>query len=407
MTRALMGGLAAWLLLAAASAEAQNGSTVLSRYGGGELQLPITARNRALGWTSTALRSGQDISMMNPALWTDLNGLRLQGDGTYETESYAKDQSLSYGSFGIKGLQFSLPIEEAMRTRIVAGFLPVSRVGYEITGSGTLGDEAFTADYSGSGGISMFRFGTAVRATPWLSLGIAYQYFFGSAVHASDVRFANGTYFPSVQTRSDAHGGSGFLAGLSLQPIEDLNVGLAVQGATSLNVTRRTVVEYSTHDSTVTGRSGTLDLPLRLSAGLSYRAHKELLLAADVTVQDWTDAQVFDGKQSMLGRSYRLGAGVEWIPAAESRLKDDVNTVVYRFGFAHQISHVRLDGNELSEYFITAGAGLPIIGQNRVDLALEYGWRGNDGDTLGARSVFRLSLSVSVGEFYFIRHAAD
>lgn len=407
MMRAWMGGLAAWLLLTA-GVQAQNGNTVLSRYGGGEMQLPLTARNRGMGWTGTALRSGQDISMSNPALWADLTGLRLQGDGTYETETFALDNSLSYGSFGIKGLQFAFPVEEQLRTRVVAGFLPASRVGYDITGTGMLGDEPFTAEYSGSGGISLFRFGAAMRPLSWASVGIAYQYFFGSSVHASDVRFTNGTYYPSVQTRSDAHGGSGFIAGLVVEPIDDLSVGLAVQGATGLNITRRNVVEYSTHDSTVTGLSGVQDLPLRLSAGLTYRAHRAWLLAADVTLQDWTDARVFDGKQSMLGRSYRLGAGFEWTPAAEeSRLKDDVNSIVYRAGFAHQISHVRLDGKELPEYFITAGAGLPITGQNRVDLALEYGWRGSDGDTLGKRSVFRLSLSVSVGEFYFVRRAAD
>ena len=142
---------------------------------------------------------------------------------------------------------------------------------------------------------------------------------------------------------------------------------------------------------------------MAISAGVSWNVTDALLFATDYSVQDWTEAIMFDGKQNGQGEAYKWAVGAEWYPYKNDLDARTMSRTAFRLGFYLQKPYMEIDNNTDTEYFITAGAGFPIFGSNRSDVALEYGWRGSDAQLLGTQSILRLSVSVTVGESWFKR----
>lgn len=390
-------------LLCTSLASAQNGGTIESRFGIGELDLMVTARQRGMGTAAAGLLSATDINTINPAAWSDVRELRLQGGMSFEHISMAhSDNAVSSGA--IKGFHFVIPLEESVRLRLGSGLIPVSRTAYKTLGSGTVEGESYTVTYEGAGGISLFRAGFSAEPLPHVKLGAAYNYYFGNIDQNWELRFDNGLWFPARQTRATSHSGSGFTLGFLYDGIRDFSLGASLRTAASLNASRNLVYEYSTEDSTLTGASGTQDLPAMFSAGISWQASDELLIAADYSRQDWTEAIMFEGKQSGQSVAYKWAVGAEWYPYKNDPEARTLSRMAFRLGFYVQQPYVAIDNQTGTEQYITAGVGFPIFGSNRGDVGVEYGWRGSETQSLGTQKILRLSLSVTVGEPWFIRN---
>jgi hypothetical protein len=390
------------ILLFTSVVSAQNGGTIESRFGIGELDLMVTGRQRAMGSVATPLTSATDISVINPAAWSEIKELRLEGGISYEYLTLSKsDASISSGA--IKGFTFVFPLEESMRLRLGSSIMPLSRSDYRTRGSGSIEGDTYTVTYEGSGGISLFRAGLSAEPLPHVKLGAAYQYYFGTIEQFSELHFDNGSWFDARQKRATAHSGSGFLFGLIYDGIRDLSFGLSLRPATALNASRNLVMEYSTTDSTITGASGTQDIPLAFSAGVAWQMTDNFLIAADYSRQDWSEAIMFEGKQRGQGEAYKWALGAEWYPYKNDPDERTLSRMAFRLGFYLQQPYMTFYDEPGQEFFITAGAGFPVFGNNRSDIAIEYGWRGDDTQALGKQTIIRLSLSVSVGESWFVR----
>jgi len=176
-----------------------------------------------------------------------------------------------------------------------------------------------------------------------------------------------------------------------------------MQPAAELNASRNLLLQYSTEDSILAGASGAQDLPMLLHVGASWNMTEKLLLAAEYSTQDWTDATVFDRKQNVLGSSYKVGVGAEWYPYRDELGYRALARTAFRLGFYMHQPYLSVGDESTSEYFITTGIGFPIFASNRGDISLEYGWRGAESDLLGSQSILRATFSISVGESWFVR----
>lgn len=389
-------------LLSISFASAQNGGTIESRYGIGELDLMSTARQRALGTVTSAVPTASDLSLTNPASWTSVTELRLQGGVSLEHIAISRGDAGVTNS-AIKGFQFVMPIEETWRLRLGTAILPVSRSSYKTLTEGAVDGEQYTGTYEGSGGVSVFRAGLAFEPLPHLKFGAAYQYFFGTIEQDWELRFDNGVYFTSRQTRATRHSGSGLVLGLLYDGIRDVTFGFSMQPPADISASRNLLLQYSTADSILAGTSGTQDLPLLLHVGASWQMTEKLLLAAEYSTQDWTDATVFDRKQNVLGSSYKIGVGAEWYPYKDELGYRALGRTAFRLGFYMHQPYLSIGDETISEYFVTTGIGFPIFTSNRGDVALEFGWRGAESDQLGSQSIIRATFSISVGESWFVR----
>ncbi len=389
-------------LLLTSIAGAQNGGTVESRYGIGELDLMVTARQRGMGSTAAGLQSATDINTINPAAWSSIQELRLQGGMSLEYITISRSSDVAK-SGAIKGFGFVFPLEESMKLRLGSAIMPVSRSDYATVSRGSINDEAYTISYEGAGGLSLFRAGLSAEPLPHVKIGAAYNYYFGNIDQNWELRFDNGSWFTSRQTRATSHNGSGFLLGLLYDGMKHLSIGASLQTAAQLNASRNLVLEYSTQDSTLTGASGKQDLPMAIDIGIAWEMTDELLIAADYRRQDWTEAIMFDGKQTGQGEAYKFAVGAEWYPYKNDLDARTLSRTAFRLGFYMQQPYLAFENYKATEYFITAGAGFPIFGNNRGDIALEYGSRSSDSPLLGTQNIMRASFSVTVGESWFIR----
>ncbi|MBN1447784.1 MAG: hypothetical protein JXA28_07620 [Bacteroidetes bacterium] len=390
------------LFLSLSVASAQNGGTIESRYGIGEHDLMATARQHALGGVTTPIPSASDLSMTNPASWSHVEELRLQGGFALEHISLSRGD-VSMTNSAIKGFQFVLPLEDTWRLRLGTSLLPVSRSSYKTTVDGEIEGERYTGTYEGSGGLSLFSVGFALEPLPHVKVGAAYQYYFGTIDQDWELAFENTSYFPALQTRATRHSGSGLLLGLLYDGIRNVTFGLSIQPSTQLNAGRNLLLQYSTEDSILTGASGVQDIPFLLRLGAAWQLTEKILVAAEYSSQDWTDAIVFDRKQKQLGMMYKIGAGVEWYPYKDELGYRNLGRTAFRLGFYTQQPYLAVNDEPTTEYFITAGIGFPIFASNVGDIALEYGWRGTESDLLGKQTIFRAVFSISVGESWFIR----
>ena len=79
--------------------------------------------------------------------------------------------------------------------------------------------------------------------------------------------------------------------------------------------------------------------------------------------------------------------------------------IAYRFGyFTQPYFHQDVEGNDIREHWISAGLGIPLLRNvSQIDIAIQYGTRG-DLDTNGiSEKLLRLNLSISGGEKWFVQ----
>ena len=401
--------LLAFFLVLCEFAAAQNGLTIGSRFGIGELGYQATVRQRAMGSVSVPLLSTYDISQTNPAAWTELRSLRLQGDLSFESVNVAAPTSYSASDLQVKGFQFAIPLDEDLAIRLVGGVLPYSRVSYTLktTAEELQTQKQFSASYEGTGGLTLFHIGSSVQPLPWLRIGADFLYYFGTIDQDWLVDYADENFFNASQTRSTHHDGARLNAGVILHPFADASIGASICTRASLRASQNASVTYSTGDSSMAEGSGTQDIPQTMRFGASYRLSKNFLVAVDYASEDWSQAVVFDAVQKDLGSMNRIGFGVEWLPSNDELHASFLEKTLWRAGFYSATSYLHLNGQSRKEFFITVGAGMNILNQNRADLAFEYGWQDASEGFLGKQSIMRLSVSVSVGESWFIRRSGD
>lgn len=385
------------------AAMAQSGGTVKSRFGIGELNHHTTTRQSGMGLVSVPLSSSYDVSKNNPASWSSVNGMRLQAEVSYSYIMFDESE-VDQTAGEIEGFQFLFPLEESYKLRVVTGLLPVSRSEYYIRtrSQSDVGDE-YLVNYRGDGGLSLFRLGASVQPWSFLQLGAVFQYYFGTIEQEQEILFDNGSFFNSMQRVATSHTGPGTLFGMTVFPIDGLVIGASLQSKSELNVSQYLRYSYITGDSVITGRSGQQDIPMEYRLGLSYQVSDRILLAADYSSQDWTDAIGFEGEQNTLTETYKIGAGVEYRPWKNNIAVPAKSQWMFRFGIFSRQTYIQLTDEAEKEYFITAGWGFPVFGTSYGDLAVEYGIRGDETQVLGAKNIIRLSFGISVGENWFVR----
>ncbi len=80
--------------------------------------------------------------------------------------------------------------------------------------------------------------------------------------------------------------------------------------------------------------------------------------------------------------------------------------IAYRLGFSYQpYFSLDPDGKTITEKWITMGIGFPISrSASQIDIAFAFGKRGSIKTNGLSENLFRLSLSITGGEKWFIRH---
>lgn len=406
-------------LLSTVLVAAQEGTTSpYSYYGIGLTKFKGTVENQSMGGLLTYSDSIH-VNLRNPASYGKLklttytvggSHQRLQLENATSSESNSTS-SLDYLAIGIPTGKFNFAL----------GLIPYSAVGYDIR---NVSNETANT-FSGRGGMNKVFFTTAYAFNEDLSFGVDLNYNFGNTQNRFTV-FQERVQFGTRQIdRTDF---SGF----------NLNFGVDYQTRISDKLKLHTAATYAPQMDISTERSRS-SVPVTFAAG----GVGQIAPGYDVTLNNLPDSEITLPAQFTLGaglgaiNKWFLGAEYTNIQAADFNLNQGPSTlnprydnasqyrlggyyvpnyisqsyynrVVYRAGVRYEESGLYLNNEGINEFGISFGLGLP-AGNNfsNANLGIEYGQRGTTNSGLIKENFFKLSISLSLNDKWFVQSRFD
>lgn len=403
-----------------------------SRFGLGDLNKPGFTQNRSLGGTGIALRSNKIINVVNPAAYTALDTMSfifdfgLTGSSTiYESN----DLDSRLNNMNLDHLAIAFTITPWWKAS--AGITPYSSVGYNIIDQQNDPDIGLIDYYyQGSGGLNRFYLGTSVMLFKKLSLGINLSNIFGFIENTQSVKFpAEGfnaeTYSSKRLVIRD------MILNLGMQYHEVFNdkyfitLGAIYDNKTSLNATETAIYQNvfpgnafilgDTANSKIVNpefilkreeTEGDIIYPSRYGAGLAFGLTQKLSIAGEYQHQNWSDSRIM-GESDSLVNSNAMNIGIEFTPDPEA-FRGYFNRVHYRLGGYYSNSYLRIRGEQLKDYGITFGVGLPFKGtKTTFNLGVVLGQRGTLDNNLVRENYGIINLSFTLHDFWFFKRKFD
>lgn len=244
--------------------------------------------------------------------------------------------------------------------------------------------------------------------------GFKINYLAGTILQTTKLNFSDATYSNSELTLSDHYSGISFTLGATYQGIGDifgspslkpLVLGVVVETPTSLDLREDHFTSTASQYDTTSTAFGTTDIPLFVALGASYTVTDRYVFAADLAMQNWNNAKSLGVHPAELRNSMRIGGGMEILPSKDASTY--WGHVIYRAGFYFNSSYLQINNQAINGMFATAGLGLPIGPDSRLNLGFQFGVNGTTQAPLEKDTIFRLTASISASELWFVRLEED
>ncbi len=400
-----------FLLLVIGVSQAQEGTvSPYSFYGIGTLKFKGTEENRSMGGIGVYTDSIH-LSIQNPAGVADLKLVNFAVGASHKFETLAtgsqKEQatttSLDYVAVG-------LPIGDKFGASF--GLIPYTAVGYQLEGQN---DQA-TTRYTGSGGLNKAFLTVAYTISEGLSIGLDGNYNFGNIENVATSRQDGIQYSTREENRSD-------LLGFSF------NVGLSYKRMLNNNLKLYSSLTYTPETNFTSENSRTISTLLEIDNGAEVPIDSRDIVVSDtdfIFPSQWTiGAGIGEDKNWFVGAEYtdqktsnftnrtfdlenvsfkdasKYRVGGFYIPNYNS-IGNYWQRVIYRGGFRFEETGINVNGQDINEFGISFGVGLP-VGRlfSNVNLGFEIGRRGTKDFGLVQENFFNTFLSFSLNDKWF------
>ncbi len=414
-TLSRLSAILAAIFVALTPLAAQDTGSAYSRLGYGLLRNNATSMQRQMGSVGYAMRSGRQINVMNPASYAAIDSLTFLFDmgvdfsSTSLKEGTAKDNNLG-GGLDYITLQF--PLGKYMGGSV--GLVPYSSVGYcfatELTGGETM--------RQGGGGLNQLYVGVAGRPFSGFTIGANISYLFGSITHDVQTTPSGSTtaLFEQVVEVRDYNLSFGAQYGINFGRN---NVTLGVTYSPSMTFLGHAwVSKYDMNNDTDENgniiRSDTVverismkdrfSRPETWGAGISYSWNNRLTAEADFTYQPWASAKYLEMDNfagTRLADRWSANVGAEYTHA---RRGSYLSRISWRAGGFYARDYVMVGSNNVRDYGLTAGLGLPApSGKTMVNLGFEWRHRSAYPQSLLTENHFTITLGVNFNELWFFQ----
>ncbi|MBR8534225.1 hypothetical protein KDU71_01520 [Carboxylicivirga sediminis] len=437
-----------FLLVAFAShlATAQNRTySPYSRYGLGDLQSGGFGRNAAMGHTGIALTSSYNLNNINPASYFSMDSVSFFFEGGltgFDQKIMSENSSARFSDINFSYFAIGYPVSKWGFMSI--GVKPESLAGYQFFDDNAsddilVSDGNYTkSDYIGSGNTTKAYAGLAISPIKNLSFGAHFSFVFGSVDHFSIAQFPNDPFAFKLATSerisiNDFYMDFGAQYKFNLKERHNMVIGAVyhpqtgikgkvkklVTAGTNFDRDGTTIINADTLRFTETKFGGNaLELPEKIGVGVAYNIDDLMTITADYSLARWSDAQfptlstsTNDPDAFTVGDEQKFAFGVEFIPNYRSA-SFYPSRIKYRIGTSYTQEYLvtpqSAGGDHLRDFGITFGMGLPLKrSKTSFNLAFEWGQRGTTDNSLIKENYMRLSMNLTLHEYWFMKRKFD
>lgn len=389
--------------------KAQMSMSPYSKYGYGLLNDNATSAQRAMGGVGYAMNSGRQINVMNPASYAAIDSLTFLFDiGVDFTSLWSEENGATGKDFG-GGLDYvtmQFPTTKYLGASV--GLLPFSSVGYSFGQEISHG----TNSREGSGGINQVYLGLSGKPFKGFTLGANVSYLFGTIINDAYAYTSEGstTLFERVMKVKDYRLQFGVQYSLNLNKNDRVTIGAVyTPGKTLLGDTWGISYDVSSDLKADTiGFTSLKDkytMPETWGVGINYEWDEKLMAEVDFTYQPWREAKfsaLEDFETVKFDNRWKIAAGLQYTPKVRGSYWQRIN---YRVGGFFNHDYIMVGDNNVREYGVSAGFGLPV---NRlktvVNIGFEYKHRQAHPNPMVKEDYFNITLGVNFNEMWFWRN---
>jgi len=410
-------------LLSSGVAGQKNVYSPFARYGIGNLEQLGTFRTRAMGGISSGIRDNLTLNHLTPASYSSI-----------DTTSFIFDFGLDYGMVRLKGDGLEYTSQDMTFSHLMMGFpimkgwgvtaavLPFTNGSYNISfqspGTGVTG--TIYENHIGSGGYQKVLLGTGFRPLPLLSAGVNLFYVFGEVTRTNDFVFTgDNNYFNTRKQSSSALNGVGVDVSVQLMiPVSGnrfFNAGLTYTPGYNMKTSNEDfILRYSNIRTnllafdtlSVSSLSTTSRMPQSLRAGFSLGKPDKLTAGMDLVYTNWSKAN-FPGTVGTYTDAVSLHAGAEYIPDKYSNY-NFFDRMEYRIGCRYGESYTLFGGDNVKEYGITFGTGIPMRrSRSRISLVVDLSTRGKSDSEIPGEKRISVGASLNLYDYWFLKRQYD
>ncbi|MGM0530075.1 MAG: hypothetical protein ACQER7_01835 [Bacteroidota bacterium] len=390
-----------------------------TRYGLGEMLDQNMGNTMGFGSLTSGIRMNDVLNYSNPASYTaqDTNSFIFDvGINANSALQRSSEKKITRRAMGFDHLAIGFPVFRWWKSSI--GIVPLSQVGYHVKNTTNPNDiDEKVNRFEGEGGIRQFYIGNAFDLTENLSLGVNYFYLFGNTTYNSTAILPEDPYSGRFQKNLNLHlRGSRFQTGLQYEfnfsDNYNLTLGISHDFNTNLDLEKsyESFSFYQYEDNQGITRQDTIDkikdedkdskfqYPQGWSGGFAFQSSK-LIFGADFEFQNWSVLEEFDN----LSDSYSMRGGMQYTPDEEG-LRSYLQRVDYRLGAFYKQSYLNINNQQLKDFGITFGLGLPLRNnRTKFNLALKLGRRGTTSNNLIEENYAMINFNITFQDFWFIK----
>ncbi|MBK8600201.1 MAG: hypothetical protein IPN80_06230 [Flavobacterium sp.] len=405
-----------FVLFSMTTAAQQGTSSPYSFYGIGEVRFRGTVENRLMGGVSI-FPDSLHVNILNPATYASLKMTTYTAGGTStytklnssQKNEKAQRSTLDYMAVGI-------PLRNA---GFGFGLIPYSSVGYRIRNEDS---DGIVKRYEGTGGVNKVFLGFGYKLTSNFSIGLDANYNFGRIETRNIQKIPEVQFGTQELNTSDL---SGFNVNVSAIYQRKFNEKLNVFGSVIYTPESKLQSKNSRIISSVlysdffdpqdvdqldaVKNSYTISLPSKITFGLGIGQNKKWMVGSEVTFQQNSrfGNRTDDISNVIYRDAVKYSLGGYFIPDA-SAFSNYLKKITYRGGFRYENTGMTINNQDLRDYALSAGFGLPLGGAfSNVNIGVEYGKRGTAKAGLVEENYTNFLLSLSLNDRWFIKRKYD
>ncbi len=399
--------------------QAQFSSSPYSIYGIGDRQYPYSTSATGMGYAAIGLYDHSSINAINPASYTSRDSLSFIFDLTVNNRySYFKTQTNS--DYDVQSntnhLLMGFRISKWWGTTI--GLTPFSSCGYAIESQQNepdIGDINYY--FKGDGGLNQFLIGNGFALHKNLSIGVNAAFVYGYLDHFNSAILPTSEYYySSLRNRlvvNDFYFSYGLNYHKSVKDKYKYSIGLIFDNAQKFKaqssyLATKSIFLNSTIIDTVAyaeSKGKLISMPMRLGLGVTFEK-KKWLFTADYSFAQWSKMEI-NNENAKLSDESQMHFGARILPN-NNAYGHYFKRVSYRFGGYFENTYLQVNDNQLKQYGITFGLGLPLRKtKTMINVSFDFGKRGTVNNNLIEEYYGLLRINLNLHDIWFVKSKFD